>query len=67
MTCTLVLGGSRSGKSAFAESLLADAPTVTYLATATADPGDAEWSADRRAPRPASGAVAHAGDHGCRR
>jgi adenosylcobinamide kinase/adenosylcobinamide-phosphate guanylyltransferase len=54
----LVLGGSRSGKSAHAESLLAGRPDVTYLATAPPAPADdAEWAARlaaHRAHRPAS-------------
>ena len=44
MTRTLVLGGSRSGKSRHAEQLLpADRP-VRYLATARRDPDDADWT-----------------------
>jgi nicotinate-nucleotide--dimethylbenzimidazole phosphoribosyltransferase len=42
----LVLGGIRSGKSEFAESLVRDATAVRYVATARgADPDDPEWAA----------------------
>ena len=42
----LVLGGARSGKSAFAERLLIEDEVVLYAATAPRYEGDAEW-ADR--------------------
>jgi adenosylcobinamide kinase/adenosylcobinamide-phosphate guanylyltransferase len=51
---TLVLGGTRSGKSAWAERAVSG--TVTYVATAPPRPGDADWDARlaaHRARRPA--------------
>jgi adenosylcobinamide kinase/adenosylcobinamide-phosphate guanylyltransferase len=55
----LITGGTRSGKSRYAESLLADAATVTYIAPGPRpDPAvDADWArrvAAHRARRPAS-------------
>ncbi len=55
-TC-LVLGGARSGKSAWAEAQLASAVDVEYVATSERIEGDAEWEhrvALHRARRPAS-------------
>ena len=61
----LVLGGARSGKSAYAERRLAAEPSVTYVATAPPRDGDDEW-ADRVREhvrrRPASWATVETGD-----
>jgi adenosylcobinamide kinase/adenosylcobinamide-phosphate guanylyltransferase len=62
---TLVLGGTRSGKSAYAEGLLPSDRPVRYLATARIDPTDAEWTARidvHRARRPAAWTTVETGD-----
>jgi len=61
----LVLGGTRSGKSEFAEALLAGATAVRYVATGRRDKADADW--DRRidahqARRPAGWSTVEVGD-----
>ncbi|WP_433441628.1 bifunctional adenosylcobinamide kinase/adenosylcobinamide-phosphate guanylyltransferase [Nonomuraea sp. CA-141351] len=61
----LVLGGSRSGKSAEAELRLAAEPYVTYVATGPGGAGDGEWAARVRAHkerRPAHWATAETTD-----
>lgn len=50
-TRTLVLGGARSGKSVYAEGLLAALPRVIYLATGGHRDGDTEWDERVRAHR----------------
>lgn len=42
---TLVLGGTRSGKSSYAEAALRGRPDVTYVATGGTRDGDVEWQA----------------------
>ena len=57
MSRVLVLGGARSGKSAYAEQLLDGWLEVTYLATSRIDDTDAEWAArvaTHRSRRPRS-------------
>jgi adenosylcobinamide kinase/adenosylcobinamide-phosphate guanylyltransferase len=64
----LILGGARSGKSSFAERMLAQSPDtrpVTYAATAPRYPGDAEWAeriARHRRQRPAGWRTVETGE-----
>src|SRR2546430_1862120 len=53
----LVLGGIRSGKSGYAESLVSRQTEVRYVATSAPDPGDPEWTSrleEHRSRRPES-------------
>ncbi|MFI9505482.1 bifunctional adenosylcobinamide kinase/adenosylcobinamide-phosphate guanylyltransferase [Nocardia sp. NPDC052566] len=63
---TLVLGGARSGKSAFAEKLAIESGgPVRYLATAVLDPADTDFAeriAGHRARRPADWTVVESAD-----
>ena len=62
---TLVLGGARSGKSAYAEQRVAAEPAVTYVATAPDREGDADWAARVQAHvarRPAGWTTCETGD-----
>lgn len=64
MSRVLVLGGVRSGKSGYAEELLARSPGVRYAATAPARDGDPDWAARvdaHRRRRPASWTTAECG------
>ena len=61
----LVLGGARSGKSAYAEQRLAAEPAVTYVATAPPREDDGEWAARVQAHvrrRPAAWSTVETGD-----
>jgi nicotinate-nucleotide--dimethylbenzimidazole phosphoribosyltransferase len=61
----LVLGGTRSGKSEFAEALLAGATAVRYVATGRRDKTDAGWERRidaHRARRPAGWSTVEVGD-----
>lgn len=62
---TLVLGGARSGKSAYAEDLAKAAGPVRYLATSIPDPADLDFAAriaTHRERRPADWAVIESAD-----
>lgn len=66
MSVTLILGGARSGKSRYAESLLRSHPRVTYVAPGPVpDDSDPEWAeriARHRARRPAQWTTRETGD-----